>query len=782
MTIPEPPDSSPEGAPASIEQRRTFLKVMGGTIGVGLANWLVNPSLAHASPVSLARMLTAAAPEVGLDEYNEIFKKKIRRCIEVGFHYHDLGQFDGHYDEILNNFNAKEIVANLVRANADSCHIWAEAIDDYYYDAQGDELQLAHKHKSLRGRDLIRELSEEADRHGISVLVYTSAHNSLDFAKLHPEFVMKNEKGQPIGNSICFNSPLFFELQKERSAHLLKNYNVEGLFFDMMNYPFDQLACYCATCNRLFREKYGIAQPTKPEKTETWGKFLDFRYESNARFAQELKTDLRQRFPGKLICYNYHGQPPFGWQTGFRPISHASLSDATMAEDFATRFSQNYPSLTAAFLSGVRPGAVAQVMTDMTLGGYGDFTQRPVPDLKFDLFTAKLRNANVMVIEKILHDYSTRPAVYDMIGEAFKEVKEKEPYFDHQPVREVGLYYSVRTRDWYDQYNSDAYERCAIGAYRALNDMHHQVEFVFDESADLERLQQFPVIFLANAAVLTDNEAKVLEEYVAGGGNLLVTWETGLYDAFGNPRKDFVISKLLGLHFKGYGEQQWKTETGDPDIQVEPWYFVRFSKSEWTVGVHADLNIPVNGGRPVLFEPDGAQTYGELHTAFPGGRPPGMAGLSPWKIIGKAVASHTFGKGKVVYFPAPLDCHYATARALPDHRNLLRNALRLLHENREVQVDAPVNVESMVMRGGAKGEYIVHLVGCWPRKNVKTYWQAPAPTTEIMEEPGLYRATLEFAAPIRQARAVSRDTSVRTVGRTLKLETGQVHEAIIVTT
>jgi len=778
MATPEKPEGS-DDLVAGADGRRNFLKVVAGGVAAGLGSWLVRPLPADAAGFRIPAKASTAATIHGGDEYNRLFKQKIRRCVEVGFHYHDLGQYDGHYDEILSGFDAKAIVANLVRANADSCHIWAEAITDYYYDAHGSQLQLAHKHKSLRGRDLIRELSEEASRHGISVLAYFSAHSSWDFAKLHPEFVMKDEKGRPIGSAICFNSPVFFELQKERSAYLLGNYQVAGLFFDMMNYPFDKLACYCETCNRLFKEKYGLSQPTKPEKSDAWEKFLDFRYQSNARFAQELKTYLRQRFPGKILCFNYHGHMPFGWQTAFRPISHASLSDATMAEDFASRFSQSYPGLTAAFLSAVRPGDVSQVMTDMTLGGYGDFTQRPVADLKWDLFTAKIRGANVMVIEKILHDYSTRPAVYDMIGEAFGEVKEKEPYFDYPAVKEVALYYSHRTRDWYDQYNSDAYERCAIGAYRALTDMHRQVEFVFDESADLARLQQFPVVFLANVAVLTDDEAKVLQQYVASGGALLATWETGLYDAQGRPQKNFAVADLLGVRFKGYVDQQWKTQFGDPDVNVEPWNFVRFSKSEWTADLHADLDLPVIG-RPVLMEGNGAQTFGELKTAFPGGRPPGMAGCSPWKTVGTAFATHRFGKGRVAYFPVPLDCQYSTARALPDHRNLLRNALRYLHPSREAEIQAPVNVESMVMRGSGNGDYIVHLVGLWPRKNSKTHWLAPAPTTEVMEEPARYRATINFGRRVRRARALSAHTTVQIEGHSVKVDTGEVHEAILV--
>lgn len=771
-----------ERSDPDVKARRDFLKGLVAGIAVGLESWMVGP--VNAQTVDWRRHHPdpdIIEPAVNRDVYNEMFRQNFRRCVEVGFHYHDLGQYDGYYDEILSRFDAKQIVANLLRANADSCHIWAEAISDYYYGAIGDQLQLAHLHRSLRGRDLIKELSEEAKAHGISVLVYTSAHSSWEFARLHPESVMRDNEGKAVAPEICFNSKYFLELQKARSSYLLSKYEVSGMFFDMMNYPFDKLACYCETCSKLFREKYGIELPKAPERNDVWEKFLEFRYESNSRFARSLKTHLQAQFPDRVICFNYHGQMPFAWQVAFRPVGHANISDATVAEDFAMRFSQGYPSLTSAFLAGVRPGSVFQLMTDMTLGGYGDFTQRPVADLKWDLFTGKMRGGNVMVIEKILHDYSTRPAVYEMIGEAFREVQEKEPLFDHPPVREVGLYYSLRTRDWYDQYNSDAYERCVVGAYRALTDLHHQVEFVFDESATLERLQQFPVIFLANTALLTDSETGILRKYVEGGGSLLATWETGLYDSKGNLLKDYVIGDLLGVRFDGHVEQKWRTMFGEPDNQVEPWHFVRFNSGPWTADVHVNLDLPVIG-RPVVMKANGAELFGDLRTALPGGRPPGTAGCSPWKAVGKALAVHQFGKGRAAYFPVPITCQYSTQRALSDYRNLIRNALRYLNPDREISVDAPPNVECVAMRGDQQDEYIVHLVGYWPRKNCKTYWQAPAPTTEIMEEPAIYRANIRLAKRIRNARAHNSDTLVRIEGQTVRIQTGQVHEAVIIET
>lgn len=778
MERPEKLKRNPTRANQPGQTRRDCLKTLVAGLATGTQASMLDPtkSTASESPTEVEASKTG---QKEWDGYNQLFKRKIRRCIEVGFHYHDLGQFDGYYSEILSKFDPKEIVANLVRANADSCHLWAEAVHCYYYEAEDTEL--GHKHKSLRGRDLFGELAKEAKKQGLSVLAYSSLNSSLDFARRHPDSVMKDAAGTPIRSAICFNHVPFLEALERRSSELMDKYEVDGWFFDGTGFPMDRLACFCDTCRMLFRKQYGTEMPSAPARDETWAKFLEFRYDSNSRFARRLKEYLHSKYRGRIVCFNYHGHIPFGWKEALRPVGHGTISDATTAEDFAFRFSQSYPSLTASFLAGLRPGAAFQVMTDMTLGGYGDFTQRPVADLKWDLFTAKMRGANVMVIEKILHDYSVRPAVYEMIGNAFGEVKEKEAYFDHPPVKEVGLYYSLRTRDWYDQHNPDAYERCVVGAYRALVDLHYQVEFLFDESATLERLQQFPVIYLPNAAILTEGEAQMLRQYVAAGGSLLATWETGLYEPQGR-LKDFTIRDVLGVRYAGHVEQVSKTIFGAPDPHVEHWNFVRFGNDPWTQDVHAGLDLPIFGAQAILIESDGAQTFGELRTALPGGRAPGTAGCSPWKTVGPALAIHPFGKGKSAYFPLPLDWQYASQRALPDHRNLIRNALRYLHPNREATVEAPVNVESVVMRGRLGGEFIVHLVALWPRKNCKTYWLAPAPTTEFMEEPARYRATITFWKKVRHVRALSSETAISSVGSTVRIETGQVHETLIIST
>jgi len=49
-----------------------------------------------------------------------------------------------------------------------------------------------------------------------------------------------------------------------------------------------------------------------------------------------------------------------------------------------------------------------------------------------------------------------------------------------------------------------------------------------------------------------------------------------------------------------------------------------------------------------------------------------------------------------------------------------------------------------------------------------------------MEEPAIYRAKVNFAKPVRQARALSPSTSIRMDGHAITLQIEQVHEAVIV--
>ncbi|MDA2929535.1 hypothetical protein MYX84_06245 [Acidobacteria bacterium AH-259-O06] len=701
------------------------------------------------------------------NSYNALFKRRFKRGIELGFHYYEQKPYEDFYKEIIGNFDAKRLVDNLVRANADWVYFWSEVLGNYFYDST--DTKLGRKHRSLRGRDLLKEFTVEAKRRGLSVLSYSGLTNVPHFARLRPDCVQKDPSGNPVGDQICYNCDEFLELLKRRSSEIKDNYDVDGFFFDGGGYTYlpNPPACFCARCKALFKIKYGFDMPDSPTRDETWQSFLEFRYESNERFTRTLKTYIQEKYPGTIVLFNYGGHIPFGWQAGFRPVGHGAISDSTMAESFAYHMNQYYPSLTASFVAGVSgPDRAFLILTDAHMFGYGSYALQPEATLRWAVFTAKMRGANVAIIDKIHHDYSVEPALYERIGKVYGELAEKEPYFEYPSLKEVGLYFSLRTRDWYGRDNVDKYFRCVVGAYRALVDLHYQVEFVFDESVTLERLQQFLVIYLPNVAILSAKEVQMLRGYVEGGGSIFATWETGLYDELGQRLEDFALGDVMGVRYRGHTEENWN--------------FVRFSEGRWTSDVLADYNIPVVAEHPVIFEARKVDTFGELWIALPGGVPGGQAGASPWKTVGPALAIHKFGKGRSAYLSAPLDGEYSSLRAMAEHRNLIRNIMRHLLPKRQVTVEAPLNVEAVVMQDDAKERMIVHMVGFWARKNIKSHWLQPLPSAEPMEAGALYRAKITADRRIRSAKALHEQTRLEIVGDAVSVETEQIHEAIII--
>lgn len=460
--------------------------------------------------------------------YNRLFRDKFKRTMELGFHYFDEERWKEKKEELISAFSAPRIVQNLKKAHVDSCWIWASALGVNFYNNPGDNL--GHSHFSLNGRDLMMELSQELRKAGISFLMYNHVNVNNDYTRHNPGGLARTADGKPADGHICFNCEDYRNLLAKKCVELVDRYNPDGLFFDMINYHFSETTCYCETCRSLFEQKFGFQIPEKLEWDYKTRCFLEFRYNSNKLIAVKLRDAIREKHPDKIILFNFHGQVPFGWKPAFRPVSHGILSDATLYEDFGTRLHQLYPSILTAFAAGIRPGFCYGGLTDRFLYGYGDFSLRPKADLLWNLYTIKLRGGNALIIDKLRHDYSMEPHVCERIGEAYKELAKREHLFEYERTREAGLYFSVRSRDMYGKEDPSRYNRHIIGAYRALTELHFQTDIIFDEEVTLEQLLKYPVIYLANTAVLTDDEVEIIRKYVSHGGCLIATAETGLYD------------------------------------------------------------------------------------------------------------------------------------------------------------------------------------------------------------------------------------------------------------
>ena len=64
-----------------------------------------------------------------------------------------------------------------------------------------------------------------------------------------------------------------------------------------------------------------------------------------------------------------------------------------------------------------------------------------------------------------------------------------------------------------------------------------------------DRLDQFKLLILADAAALSDAQCEAIREFVSRGGSLLATFSSSLYDEGGGGATDFGLADLFGVRF-----------------------------------------------------------------------------------------------------------------------------------------------------------------------------------------------------------------------------------------
>ena len=122
------------------------------------------------------------------------------------------------------------------------------------------------------------------------------------------------------------------------------------------------------------------------------------------------------------------------------------------------------------------------------------------------------------------------------------------------PLARVGLVYSQQTAWFYGGPRArEKVEDHALGWYQALIEARIPFEMVHDRLLDEAHLAQFKTLILPNIAALSDEQCRQLRAFVERGGGLVATYETSLYDEWGERRADFGLADLFGVSFRRRG-------------------------------------------------------------------------------------------------------------------------------------------------------------------------------------------------------------------------------------
>ena len=689
----------------------------------------------------------------------------------VGMEVGPTGAQFGHSDindvRYCSKLDGYQIVRYCVSANCDYLVIWARDGDYAYYDSK-----LLPKAPGLGKRDVLRETMDEAKKHNLPVITYCVVQQGGHFLDKHPEYEMRDYQGNRIGR-FCYNSG-YLDVMKKIVAEQLA-YGIDGFHIDMLDQGFGPpYGCWCQHCQQQFKTQYGRDIPKGVTWDEDWDRMLEFRYATSQRFEKALYNHIKKLNPKATVDYNYHGNPPFSWEVGQRPVQHAGNSDFVTGETGVWGFSALTVGLNAEFYRASTPGLPYQVAMQRGVRMYHDQTTRPLNDIRWELLTLLSHGAFVTIVDKTGFDGWLDPVTYERIGTAFEEVHSKKSHFGHESVSEVGIYFSSRTRDWVARENPGTYFQSFLGAHKAMVYQHIPWSVVLDENVTIEALKKVPVLMLPNVGIISDKEVKLLLKYVQDGGNLIITGLTGCYDRMGVPLKVSSLEEFIGAKFIR------KLDS------LDNW--VRFAADQkernLCQGIRENWPFLVKGPAGV-FEPSSAIAYGELLQPYRTTRQLQGKEGTDWPMstdspVGPAVLLNRIGKGKVLTFTCSPDYATASDHHIVEARRLLANAVRLLNPEPRIHITAPVNIEAVVTDEPSRRILRIHLLGYNSPSQTTPPKNRPYILPGLIEDAPMYRVSLEFGEPFKYFSAFNKSTSLQQDGRRIMATVNDIHEIIIV--
>ncbi|MCU0708699.1 MAG: hypothetical protein MUF23_10430 [Pirellula sp.] len=694
--------------------------------------------------------------------------------MEVGPTGSQFGHSDRSDQRYCKVFNGAEIVERCVAAKSQYLVMWVRDGDYAYYNSK-----ILPKAPGLGDRDPLREAVDEARKHRLPVIAYCVVQQGGHFLKEHPEWEMRGPDGNPLGR-FSYNSG-YLQAMKDLLKEQME-YGIDGFHIDMLDQGFGPpYGCWSDGSKAAFEKEVGHPMPDikhGPSWDAAWDEILEFRYRTSQRFERELAEHVRSINANITVDFNYHGNPPFSWEVGQRPVQHAGNGDFVTGETGVWGFSALGVGLNAEFYRASTPGLPFQVAMQRGVRMYHDQTTRPLADMRWELLTLLAHGAFVTMVDKTAFDGSLDPVAYQRFGELFGEALRKAEHFGQSPIYDAGLYYSSRSRDWIGKENPGEWMQSFIGAHKALRYDQLQCGVVLDENASVESMAQYPVVVLCNACILSGREIELLQRYVERGGNLIVTGHTGQFDSLGKASSTYELESLVGARPVGRLDSidNWLRFPKAPKTAVPDGLLPSELPMDWLMLVK---------GPATIYEPTTATPIGELWKPHRTTRQrEGKEGtewpMSADQAVGPAMLYHRLGQGAVITFAGSPDYATASEHSIVEARKLLTSAIRFLNPKPRVQVKAPTTVQTIVTDDASSRKLRVHFLAYNSPPQTTPPKGRPMVLPAMIEEAPIYRAQLLLLDPIRSAQASNPTTRVDIQGKQVELLVDDIHEVVLI--
>jgi alpha-L-fucosidase len=602
------------------------------------------------------------------------------------------------------DFDAKTWIAQLQRAGFKSFVFYSKFHDGVCnWPSKLQDLQPT--------RDFVGEITAEAHRHGMKVIIYYSAGPDEWSADQHPDWRCVRRDGSVAGPLApgykrwfkfpfcCPNSP-YRDYALGQIEEIITNYDVDGFWLDVMEFPdIDQdqpelghIGCFCKWCREKYSKLTGGGSLFDIDQTPAQRKWEADCYREFFGAARDV---VRKKGPDRSMTYNGcgHLEPPYYWPALQDMGSYLSM------EGFHFAQAQIGPQCRLS-RSSEKPYEIICVASGQTIS----WTPKNTDLILLEAVTVAAHGGTYCCATDPTASGKLFDNQIDQLSVATSYIRDrKELFLNTTPVYDAAVYTPSYLAHLPRDPDATVLSSMSIGWPDLLDQRNIPFAYLYPDG----NLSPFRLVILDGSFPLSEESVDKVREYVGRGGSVLVEFTPGQLES---PAAKRLLSEVLGVHVLGSTEYE-AVYLAQLDASIAQ------GMTEMPTLVEGpSFRIQVSGALPLAYYTYPIAPWSLSHMTFAFHNPP-----SDRVSNDAAITLNRYGKGQAMF----VACSLGT-QEIRRHQNILSDpqsdlpqvhefalqlghnlALRLVAEP-ILRSEAPAGVSIVVNE--QKGRHIVHLL------------------------------------------------------------------------
>ncbi|MFN7931694.1 MAG: alpha-amylase family protein [Bryobacteraceae bacterium] len=652
--------------------------------------------------------------------------------------------------------------AHWKRTETQAVIINAGGIVAYY----PSKFPLHYRAQFLNNRDLYGELTQAAHDDGIYVMARMDSNRTAEnFFKAHPEWFTRDRNGNPYRVAdkyiTCVNSPYYDEYLPAVLTEIIERSHPEGITDNSWAGMGRENICYCDNCRR----KFNGALPQKADWNDpAYRRWIEWNYQRRLEI-WDLNNTVTRKAGGPHCIWSGMNSGSVSTQSrSFRDLREiARRADIMMLDhqrrDDDTGFQQNGDTgkrvhmLMASDGNGHKLAPESMAMYQSGPGYFRLASKTPAEARMWMI--AGIAGGIQPWWHHIAATHEDR-RMHRTAEPIMRWVKANQQYLiNRQPVASIGLVWSQRNTDFYGRDNaSDLTDAPYTGFMHAL--VRARIPYLPIHIDDVATTTCSALI-LPNIGALSNPQCAALKAFVAKGGSLLATGATSLYDEWGDPRPDYGLADIFGIH----------RITNPPAIRrTDIHTYLRLQPHQVLKGFEETNILPFGGDLTPIRTDPGATIPLTFIPEFPT-YPPETSWMRTPRTDIPALILRQQGNSRLAFLTADIDRRYARLH-LTDHGDLLKNIIHwIAADTIPVSIEGPGFLDTHLYAQGNK--QILHIVNL-----TNATWRAP-----LEEFIPVGPIQIKLKTPARTAQLLVQSKTIPIHSNTLTIPTITDHEVAV---